>query len=118
MSNALKGFLLKKLALIIDVGVPLYVTCTQFPIWVNRSSEATVSGLFVVFALLSCIPFIRRIKAFLRSPSAPVVWAVMFIALAAINCIIDEAVFIAFYGACANLIGAVLHKIGSVIERR
>lgn len=118
MSNAFKGFLIKKLALLIDVGVPLAVTVSQFPVWVERSSEATVSGVFVVFALLSCIPFLRRIKAFLKSPSAPVVWTLLFFFLVALNSIIDEAVFIAFYGACANLLGALLNRLACIIERR
>ena len=47
---------LKALALAIDVGGPLVATMTQFPLWIERSAEATVSGLFVVFAILSAVP--------------------------------------------------------------
>ena len=118
MTNAKKGWLLKKLALAIDVGIPMLVTCSQFPIWVDRSSEATVSGLFLLFALISCVPFIRRIKEFLKSPSAPIVWGLLFLFVFAMRAIIDEALIVTFFGTAANLLGALVHKLGCIIEKR
>ena len=56
MTNRTKGNILKAIAVTIDVSVPLAATLTQFPLWVEKSSEATMSGLFLIFAFLSCLP--------------------------------------------------------------
>ena len=50
MTNATKGKICKISAVVIDVAVPLIATIMHFPIWVERSSRATVSGLFLIFA--------------------------------------------------------------------
>lgn len=118
MTNAKRGWLLKKFALVIDVGVPLLVTCSQFPIWVERSSEATVSGLFLLFAIISCVPFIRRIKEFLKAPSAPVVWGILFLFVYAMRSIIDEVFIVTFFGMASNFLGALIHKLGCIVEKR
>ena len=116
MTRQAKGKALKIAALVVDVGAPLAATLSQFPIWVERSSDSTVSGLFVVFALLSCIPFLRQIKAFIRSPSAPVLWAVIFVVLLALQSIISEMLIVSFCGMISNLIGAGIYKFGTTLE--
>ena len=79
MTNRTKGNILKAIAVTIDVSVPLAATLTQFPLWVEKSSEATMSGLFLIFAFISCLPFIKQIKAYFRSPSVWVVWTVLLV---------------------------------------
>lgn len=117
MTNATKGKLLHGTAIAIDVGVPLTATLTQFPVWVEQSSEATVSGLFLVMALLSCIPFIKQIKEFMKNPSAPILWSVLFVGLAALQNIIGEIVVVAFSGMVANLAGAGIYKLGDIVSK-
>ena len=80
--------------------------------WVDRSAGATVSGLFVLFAFLSAIPFFKQIKAYFKSPSAWVMWCIIFVALIALWAIIDEIIVICAIGALANVIGAGVYKIG------
>jgi hypothetical protein len=118
VSNVLKGRILKASALMIDVGVPLAVTLTQFPVWVHRNSESTISGLFLIFAFLCFIPFIRQIKAFVQNPSAPLVWAVMFAIFSLLRNIIDEMVWICAFGVVSNAVGTVLYKVGESIENK
>lgn len=118
MTNKTKATLLKIGALTLDVGVPLAVTLSYFPLWVQKSSEATVSGLAVVFILLCLIPAMRVIKKRLSSPSAWMIWTFLAVALIMLDSIIDQALVISTFGAIANCIGAALYKIGEKIEQK
>lgn len=118
MRNATKGKILKASALAIDVGVPLAVTLTQFPLWIQRDTYSSVSGMFVVFALVCFIPFIRQIKAFFQNPSAPILWAVFLAIFAFLKAIVDEIVWICLFVTVSNIIGTVLYKIGESIGNK
>ena len=111
-----KRRLLKALALSIDVGAPLVATVTQFPVWVERSAGATVSGLFVVLLLLSAIPLFKHFKRFLKSPSAPLMWGILFGFLAALHAIIDEMLIVSLVGLMSNCVGWVLFKLAGKDE--
>ena len=102
--------ILKASAIAIDVGAPLIATLTQFPIWIERSSEATVSGIFLVFALLSVVPLFRYFKALVKSPSAPLMWGILLAFLYAMRVIIDEMIVISFVGLVSNVLGWVLFR--------
>ena len=117
MTNRTKGKILKISALTLDVGVPFIATLTQFPVWVETSSEATMSGLFLVFAFLSCIPFLKQIKAYMRSPSAFVVWMVLTVLFICLRNIIDQMLMVCFFGTIANAVGAVLYKLGDIVSK-
>lgn len=112
MQRTTKGKILKISALVLDVGAPLAATISQFPMWVDRSAGATVSGLFVLFAFLSAIPFFKQIKTYFKSPSAWAMWCVIFVMLVGLRAIIDEMIVICAIGALANVIGAGLYKLG------
>lgn len=116
MTNATKGKILKNSAVVIDVAVPLIATLAHFPIWVEKSSEATMSGLFLIFAFLSCIPFIKQILAYFKSPAVWVMWCIFFVLFVVLRNIIDEMVIISFAGLVANLIGAIIYKIGKNLD--
>ena len=61
MKNSTKGKIIRYSSVVaLDAGAPLAATCAYFPMWVNKGSEATVSGVFVVLALLSLIPIIKK----------------------------------------------------------
>lgn len=108
--------IIKGIAVTVDVAVPLAATFTQFPVWIERSSEATVSGLFLVFAFLSCLPFLKRIKEYFRSPSSLAVWLVLFLVLVCLNNIIKEMLTVALFGLLSSCIGTVLWKIGDIAD--
>ena len=118
MRNTTKGKIIKALAIIIDVAAPLVATLTQFPIWVEKSSEATFSGMFILCAFLSCLPFINYIKEYLKSPSILVTWLIAFVLLLALNSIIEQMIVVCFVGLLANCIGAIIYKLGKHIELR
>ena len=113
MTNATKGRILKTTALAIDVIIPAAATLSQFPIWINRDTASTVSGLGLVLIALSCIPFYRQIREYFKSPSAPVLWLVLFLAFTMLESIAAEIKMVCFFGLVANLIGAGIYKIGA-----
>lgn len=116
MKNTTKGNILKAVAIAIDVGAPLVATLTQFPIWIDRSAEATFSGIFVLFAVLSCLPFIKYLKMYFRSPAVWVVWLVLSVFLLALDNIIHEMMIVCFVGLISNCIGAVIYKFAKKIS--
>lgn len=118
MKNATKGGILKGAALILDVAVPLLATLSQFPVWVEESAEASMSGLFLMFAVLSAIPFLKQIRAYLRNPSAWVLWGILFGALVVLRNIMDQMIVVCFAGAVANLLGAGIYNLGKFVGNR
>ena len=114
----MKARLIKGGALMLDVGAPLVATFTQFPVWVERSAEATVSGLFLMFALLCSIPLFKSFKSLLKSPSAPLLWGIMLALLVSLRNIVDEMIVISFVGLISNGIGWGLYKVGDGLEAK
>lgn len=117
MTKKTKGNIIKALAVIMDVSVPLGATISQFPAWIDKSSEATMSGLFLVFAFLSCLPFIKQIKEYFRSPSVWVVWVLLLVLFVCLRNIIDQMVVVCFFGAVANVVGSLIYKAGDVMVK-
>lgn len=118
MKNTTKGKICKITALTVDVAAPLAATISQFPIWVDKSSAATISGLFLVFAFLSAIPFMKQIKAYLKSPSAWSMWCIILVLFVALRNIIDQMLIVCLVGLIANACGVGLHKAGEYIEKK
>lgn len=118
MTNKSKGAILKGVAVSVDVFVPLAATLTQFPLWIEKSSEATISGLFLVFSFISCLPFLKQIKAYFHSPSVWVVWTILLALFVCLRNIIDEMIIVCFFGAIANVIGSGIYKLGNIVENK
>lgn len=118
MNNATKGKIIKGAAVLIDVIVPLIATISQFPIWVEQSGEATMSGLFLMLAFLSCLPFVKQIKEYMKSPSVLVLWLIFYLLLTLLKNIINQMVVVCFAGLIANAIGAVIYKIGDSVSKK
>ena len=117
MTNKAKGTAIRYTAIGIDVGAPLIATATQFPVWVEKSSEATFSGLFLLFAFVSILPFLKQIKEWFKSPSVPVLWVLMFVTFVLLRNIIDEMLAVCFFGMVANILGACVYKVGAHVEK-
>ena len=113
MKNKTKGQIVQWVAVLgLDVGAPLIATCTQFPAWVERSAGSTVSGLFVVFALICAIPLFKKGGEILKSPSVTLLFGIIFALLLALRNIIDEMILICFVGCLSNLAGGALYRYG------
>ena len=118
MKNSTKGAIIKTVALGIDVGVPLAATVTQFPLWVEQSAEATMSGLCLVLLGLSVLPFLKQIKNYFKSPSAWVVWGIIFVLLLLLKNIIDQILVVSFAGLIANAFGTIIYSIGKIVSEK
>ena len=112
MTNKTKGIILQAASLVVSVGVPFVATIIQFPLFINKSAAATVSGLSVLLLLICVIPAAKHVKIAMRSASIPFVWTAIAIGLVAINSIVEEMIIVAVLGAVANWIGAFLYRAG------
>lgn len=117
MSDIAKSRVIKAIALAIDISAPLIATLTQFPVWIESSAEATVSGIVLLLAFFSCIPFLKYLKSYFKSPSIPVVWLILFVILTLLNNIIDQMVVVCFVGLISNSIGTLIYKIGDNVGK-
>ena len=113
-----KGAILKTVALGIDVGVPLVATLTQFPLWIEQSAEATMSGLCLFLIGVSALPFLKQIKEYFKSPAAWVLWGIIFALILMLRNIIDQILIVSFAGFVSNGIGAVIYNIGKTVDDR
>lgn len=118
MTNSTKGKLIKGSAIAIDVGVPLGATFAHFPLWVHRGTDSTVSGIFLIFALLCCIPFFRQIKEMAKNPSAPMVWTVLCVLFLLLRSIIDDLIWVCFFGMISNYVGTAIYKVGDFVQNK
>lgn len=118
MKNITKGKIIKCTAIGVDVVAPLAATLSQFPIWVEKSSAATVSGLFLVFAFLSVVPFMKQLRQWLKSPSVFVLWCVFLVLFVVLRNIIDQMLIICLVGAVGNGIGSLVYKAGETVEKK
>ncbi len=81
-----------------------------FPIWRERGIAAMLSGFTLLLLALAAVPLINLIKRVLKSPSAPVMWFIIFIAFLTLSGIADEMTVVAFVGFISNLIGAIFFR--------
>ena len=118
MRNSTKGALMKKSALVMAVGCPIGAALTQFPVWVEDSAEATVSGLFLVVALLSAVPIFRLMRDRLKSPFMPLIWIAITVALLALRAIINDLILIGAIASVSNTAGWALYKGGCFVGQK
>lgn len=118
MKRSTKGAILKFIAVGIDVAVPLVATLTQFPLWIERSTESTMSGLCLVLIGLSVLPFLKVLKEYFKSPSSWVVFGIIFVLLLLLRNIIDQILIVSLAGFVANVIGAGIYAIGNNMQEK
>lgn len=118
MTNTTKASLMKKAALVMAIGCPIGAAATQFPVWVHESSEATMSGMFLVIVLLSSIPIFRLMRDRLKSPFMPLLWIAFTVVLLALRAIIDDLILIGGIASISNTAGWALYKGGCAVEKK
>lgn len=107
-----KGTAFKILGVIACVIPPLLATFLQFPIWIHRGTEATMSGTFVVLAFLSVLPLIKYVKSLIKAPAIPLCWWILFALFLVLRSIIDEMIIVFLVGGISNMIGVGLFLYG------
>lgn len=121
MKNGTKYKLYDIGARVLAVSPPAAVTLYHFPLFVTKSSDATLSGM-ALFALLICmIPFWRKIgevKKFLFSASTPVLWLIAFGVFYFLGAIASTIVYISLAGLAGSCASALLMHFGKRYEPR
>lgn len=110
MTHRVKYIILNIVAMAISVVPPVAATLMQFPVWIETSSEATLSGTVCFIIFICCIPFYKQIINYMKSPSVPVVWILIAAAMYIFKEIADQLFIVACVGAVANLIGMIFFK--------
>ena len=105
------------LGLMFCVIPPVLATLEHFPIWVARGGEAIVSGLTVILLFISILPLKRYIFAYLKSPSAWVLWLCVYLASSLLSSIIDDVASIALIAFPSNLIGYFFFRISKKYKK-
>ena len=118
MKNRIMAASLTALALLVSIVPPLIATVKQFPIWVERSAEATISGSVCFLIFLCLIPLYKQILAVLKTPSAPLLWTVFALFMYLMKAIADEMFVVGAVGAISNVIGWAIFKWRDVYKRR
>ncbi len=114
-----KSYIALNLIGIIFSTVPaLVATLLYFPLWRERGSGYVLSGMALVLVVLASVPLLRLVKKRLRSPSAPLMWLIIFLFFLAMSRIADELTVISFFGFIGNLAGAVCFRFAKARLRR
>lgn len=105
MSDKNKYTVFTALALAVSILPPLVATGMQFPVWIEQSAEATVSGSVVFLAILCFVPLYKKILTVLKSPSAPIMWMIFTLVMAVLQSIAREMFIIGVIGTISNFAG-------------
>ena len=103
--------ILYALGILFSTLPPAVATLTYFPLWKSLGAEHVLSGMAVLLLAVCSVPIIRHLKARFRSPSAYVIWLLIFLTFFALSSIAHEMKVISLVGFVGNLIGAVLFKL-------
>ena len=118
MTNLKRGKIVNASSTVLCVATPLVAACTQFPIWVQQSDEATISGLALIVLFIACIPFYKYIKNYMKSPSAAVVWTTLAVVFTLMQQIINQMLIVTYVATTANIVGTGMYKIGDYIKAK
>lgn len=98
--------LLKLLGLLLCILPPAITALTYFPLWIGEKDSA-VSIMALLVLTLCAVPFWRVLRDALRSPSAWMMWLVLFLALSLLESLCTGLRVVALIGFPTSLLGAI-----------
>lgn len=98
------------LGLLFCIVPPTVATLQYFPIWSARGGEAMVSGLTLVLLFICALPLKRHISAYMKSPSAWVLWLCIYLVLSLLSTVIEDVISISLVAFPSNFIGSLFFK--------
>ena len=107
LSNRVKYELLDITGRIIAALPPFFATLHYFPLWVEQSPGATLSGVAVLSFIVCMIPMWKKIanlKKYIFSASMPVFWIIMFALFYFLQEIASNIVMISLAGLAGSLL--------------
>lgn len=115
MKITLKRALLFSLALAVSVIPPLAATVSFFPLWRSDPASALSGGVLLIM-IICAAPIFKALGRILASPSAPVIWLILFLLFFSLSKIAEQMTVISFVGLISNAIGALLFKLAANLE--
>lgn len=112
--------LLRLIALAVCIIPPVKVTIGCIPLWLGKENGIEgftgmiIPGFAVIVFLFCAIPLFKYIFSKLKTPSAWLIWSVMWVLSELIAKIINEMRVITFVGAICNIVGLILWKISYI----
>lgn len=116
--NLAKKIAIKSLGIAVCICPVMIAILSYFPIWIRKESACVISGIALCLIFLALIPFYKYILKALRSPSAYMMWFMVFVIFFLLSKIADEMTVISFVGFISNLIGALIFKLAKIYEER
>ena len=99
------------LGIALSVLPPACATLSYFPFWIEKGASYAISGTALLLITLSVLPILRIVLSRLKTPSAPMLWLIVFLFFFAMSKIADELTVVAFFGFLGNIIGAVFFRL-------
>ena len=110
MKAKTKSAVLRLIGIAFAILPPIFATLSYFPLWKNRGTGAIISGISLLFILLSVIPAIKLLKRFLASPTATTMWFILFVIFFLLANIAEQMAVICLVGFLGNLVAATLWR--------
>ena len=108
--KTLKRHALTLLGILVSVLPPVAAILLYFPVWREAGAVSVVSGFAILLLTLASVPIFRLIKEKFKSPSAHVMWLVLFIIFFALSKIVDQMVVISFVGFVSNFLASFIFR--------
>ena len=114
----IKPFILRAIGLILCTVPVFMAVISYFPLWREAGDGRLLSGGALLLVILAWVPFFRFIKRLIASPSAYMMWLIIFIAFFMLSRIAEEMTVISFVGFVGNALGAVCFKLSKLSGER
>lgn len=93
---------------------PVVAFIAQFPQELSpRTYDRAVSWFAVAILAICVLPFIKKIKEYVKSPDAYAIWCAVYVVFAAMQKIVDGIVVVAFVGMISNITAKGLFVLGN-----
>lgn len=117
MKNATKGKVLTGVGYGVATVAPLVATASQFPVFVEKSADATLSGVFILVCCVVAVPlllYVKRLRAnnsqIVKPPTALTFWILVLVGCLALEAIITQFKIIALAGIGGASVAEILFK--------
>ncbi len=117
MNRKTKSIILFIFGLAVSIIPASAATLSYFPLWKERGNGALLSGFTLLLLLISSVPLWKFLKRILKSPSAWMLWLLIFIIFYFLSKISNEVTIISFVGFISNICGCLLFKLSKKYRR-
>lgn len=115
-TNPLRQTLLRAIGICFSVIPPAVCTLLYFPIFAESSPDKLLSLGTLLLLIIAFLPLTRILSAKLKSPSATLIWLIIFLLFYTLSKISDEMIVISFFGFIGNLLGSVFFRLGKKVK--